>query len=475
MNVVRPPIAADVAAVIGDYAERVENRSLLLNKFVLHKSWPVIYADRSPEPFKWDDASRWSFIRLAQNGESVLTREEASQKKLADGTNATEENRMKARLKVEAITHLKNCACRQLPSSLSRQKIQQNLDLAEKLAQRPGQNAVLFGALEGRLIVNLSDSLIQNAGICLDRNTGIPYLPGSAVKGVCRHVALAALREGRWTIDEFMTVFGSSEVDFREKGELAAFASQVKKEKQTCRGRVDFLSANPVTEPTIEVDISTVHHAEYYGSGVEADLAKEGPKPNSFPVVATGVRYAFCLTSSDSRVTPELFAKAQQTLREAMTVHGFGAKTGAGYGWFRDVTEDVKKDIRQRLEREQKEAAAKQAAEEEAKRAAEKAARAAELANLSPAEQILAAWTRAGNLKAIVNGPQIQGFAKLTTEQKTAVVEALRQPEGLGHDVWMVVKGAVSDKKLLKLRNQQAESEIRCHYKTMVGPKGKMP
>ena len=62
----KPPISADVADVIGLWAERVENRSLLMDKFVLHKSWPTVCAT-SGSPIKMDDASRWSFIRMAQN------------------------------------------------------------------------------------------------------------------------------------------------------------------------------------------------------------------------------------------------------------------------------------------------------------------------------------------------------------------------------------------------------------------------
>ncbi len=39
------PMTADVAAVIGTYGERIQNRSLLLDKFVFHKSWPVAYEE----------------------------------------------------------------------------------------------------------------------------------------------------------------------------------------------------------------------------------------------------------------------------------------------------------------------------------------------------------------------------------------------------------------------------------------------
>ena len=478
METVRPPIAPDVAAVVGEYAERVENRSLLLEKFVLHKAWPVMYPERSTEPIKWDDASRWSFIRMAQNGDQILSGEEKNQQRLSEGRNASVENKEKARLKSEAIRFLRKCSCRQLPSSLMRQKLDQNAQLAKLVAEQEGQKAVLFGELQGRLIVNLSDSLIQNAGICLDRNTGVPYLPGTAVKGVARHVALSALRQGEWSIEEFMTVFGVSEADFGEKGELKAYAKDVAEDRRRQRGLVDFLPANPLTEPKIEVDISTVHYPDYYQSGKEADLARENLRPNSFPVVAAGVRYAFCIVATDRRVSPELFVKAKAALVEAMTIKGFGAKTGAGYGWFKDMTDEVAEELRQREERtraaREKELAAEKAKQEEAMRKAAEAERMAHLASMSPGERIVEEWNRAGSIKAAVNGSKIRGFAKLDDAEKRAVVEALRMPDGIGHDVWQTLKGATQDKALLKLRNQALEGTIRAYCKNEM-KQGKMP
>jgi CRISPR type III-B/RAMP module RAMP protein Cmr6 len=54
--------------------------------------------------------------------------------------------------------------------------------------------SVTIAQLEGRLAINLADSLIQNAGICLDRLFGLPFIPGSAIKGICRHAALEELK-----------------------------------------------------------------------------------------------------------------------------------------------------------------------------------------------------------------------------------------------------------------------------------------
>ena len=478
METVRPPIAPDVAAVIGEYAERVENRSLLLEKFVLHKAWPRVVSEVTGKEIKWDEASRWSFVRVSQIGKEILDNEYADLESKANGRRAKPENIEKFKLEGDVVRKLMACECRKLPSELAKQKLRQNADFAFAVGKRPGLTTVLFGELQGRLIVNLSDSLIQNAGICLDRNTGVPYLPGTAVKGVARHVALSALRQGEWSIEEFMTVFGVSEADFGDKGELKAYAKDVAEDRWRQRGLVDFLPANPVTEPRIEVDISTVHYPDYYQSGNEADLAKENLRPNSFPVVAAGVRYAFCIMAMDRRVTPEIFAKAKAALVEAMTVKGFGAKTGAGYGWFKDVTDEVAEESRQREERaraaREKELAAEKAKQEEAVRKAAEAERMAHLASMSPGERIVEEWNRAGSIKAAVNGSKIKGFAKLDDAEKRAVVEALRMSDGIGHDVWQTLKGATQDKALLKLRNQALEGTIRAYCKNEM-KQGKMP
>ena len=53
---------------------------------------------------------------------------------------------------------------------------------------------ILFAQLQSRLIINMAGGVMENAGLCLDR-FGLPYIPGSAVKGCARRAALAALYE----------------------------------------------------------------------------------------------------------------------------------------------------------------------------------------------------------------------------------------------------------------------------------------
>jgi CRISPR/Cas system CMR subunit Cmr6 (Cas7 group RAMP superfamily) len=52
----------------------------------------------------------------------------------------------------------------------------------------------LHAQLQSRLMVNMAGGVMENAGLCLDR-FGLPYIPGSAVKGCARRAALAALHE----------------------------------------------------------------------------------------------------------------------------------------------------------------------------------------------------------------------------------------------------------------------------------------
>jgi CRISPR/Cas system CMR subunit Cmr6 (Cas7 group RAMP superfamily) len=51
-----------------------------------------------------------------------------------------------------------------------------------------------YAQIQSRLMLNMAGGVMENAGLCLDR-FGLPYIPGSAVKGCARRAALAALRE----------------------------------------------------------------------------------------------------------------------------------------------------------------------------------------------------------------------------------------------------------------------------------------
>jgi CRISPR-associated protein Cmr6 len=375
------PIAGDVAELIGPAAERVENRSLLLDKFVFHKSWPVVEAAdrRGRSVVKWDEASRWSFIRIADGASAILTKEAAEKRRRARGRDTEAENRVRYEAEAEIAETLSNV--RWDNRELAALRAAHTRRFLGMCLGRGEASAVVIGQLEGRLAINLADSLIQNAGISLDRLFGMPYIPGSAVKGVTRHAALAELKASTQDrkaeiLRDFCHIFGTSEVDFKS-GDLRDYASLGHTVGTDTKGAVSFLPAYPVNEAKVVVDLTNVHYPEYYRTGQTEDLSKESPRPNPFPTVDIGAQFAFCLVLNGMKDEPALITSARRWLESAITERGLGAKTASGYGWFSlqpTVLSEIsakEQEDRQATEQKRKEseAAAKAAAIEAEKEA----------------------------------------------------------------------------------------------------------
>jgi CRISPR type III-B/RAMP module RAMP protein Cmr6 len=381
----RIPIASDVAQLIGPAAEKVENRSLLLDKFVFHKRWPVEIDERGRE-VKWDDASRWSFMRIAEGASQLLNKDAQAKRYRAEGANVEPENRDRMLAEAQLAESLARVSWDSKEISILRTRhTRRFLGLFRNAFA--GRASITIAQSEARLAVNLADSLIQNAGICLDRLFGLPFVPGSAVKGVCRHAALHELKSAgeecqRDRFDTFRSVFGTADNDFTH-GELRPFRHLLSDRSENQRGAVAFLPAYPVNEARIVVDLTNVHYPEYYRTGRTEDLSKERPQPNPFPVVETGARFAFCLVLLGSTGDPLHLQAAVRWLETALTVQGLGAKTASGYGWF-SLRPDVLQQLldEERHEAETMAAKAKVEAEARAKTEADAARRAA----MSPEE-----------------------------------------------------------------------------------------
>lgn len=365
------PIANDVANLVGDFAEQIENRSLLLDKFVLPKYWIDEGADRQ------DKAARWSLLRICDGGSKILL-DEANDAQYMAQKRLDSRGGEQASVAAKILRLLANTNVESADSQSLRSQHSQRL---HQLARSSfGENACVFNArLQSRMAINLSDGLIENAGIALDRLFGLPYIPGSALKGVARHAALTEIKstpaEARPDIlKRFVNVFGASDADYKNNGALARYVSNEQQHDQ--KGGVTFLPANPVDEARLEVDLTNVHTPDYYTGGRKAragsaeGLKNEQPHPNPFPTVAAGAAFGFVIALNaigrKSKDPSTLIADARRWLEQALTISGIGAKTGAGYGWFA-----LDKELDEKLEKvaldaqnaaEQKAAAAEQSA-----------------------------------------------------------------------------------------------------------------
>lgn len=228
---------------------------------------------------------------------------------------------------------------------------------------------------------------------------GLPYLPGSGIKGVLRRAA-EELASGEWGDDQgwseatIANLFGPGEDD-------------PTRDSDPRQGALRFWDVYPQPAASLKddrlllgVEIMTPHLGDYY-QGKATPNTSLSPNPIPFLAVLPGSRFCFHVEYHPGRIVPEL-AATLQTLLAAAFAHagewlGFGAKTTVGYG---RMARDEKRAAEQRE---------RQAAEE--KRQQEDRAKAEEvqrLALMSPFERSLAEVIQAkpadqSELKALFN------------------------------------------------------------------------
>ena len=409
------PMPGDVAELIGSAAEGVENRSLLLDKYVFHKKWPITteQSRQGPRQVKWDEASRWSFMRITDGAESILRKEANEKQRKARGRNLKEENQIRLNEEAEIAKTLANITWESTDNEILKLRTKHTrrfLGLIRNAYRE--RSAICIGQLEGRLAINLADSLIQNAGICLDRLFGLPYIPGSAIKGVCRHAALANLmaagdEEKPALLRAFCATFGTSSTDF-EVGDLRLYRHLNSKNTYDQKGAISFLPAYPINEARVVVDLTNVHYPDYYKTGNQTDLAKENPRPNPFPAVEIGAQFAFTVLLNGIDSDHALLDHAFRWLESALTINGLGAKTASGYGWFSlkpEVLEEIEETERLEVEKARRVAKEKAAAEKAAIVEAERKA------SLPPEELAYEELSR-------LNDEEFASFAKEISEKE---------------------------------------------------------
>jgi CRISPR type III-B/RAMP module RAMP protein Cmr6 len=366
--------------------------------------------------------------------------------------------------------------CKAIIAGVARnEKIREWRDFVYRLA---GLERLLFGKLQARLILNAAGGVMENGGMCLDRNSGIPFIPGSAVKGCARKLAIQLLRDkteskeaGRVELLEAIAMtFGWGKLDWkpgvnREGQHSSDFwwaagddqhvieeaaarlclrlgakldeAKEAWKRLPDFAGSVNFLPAFPwEKDPGIEMDVITCHHPKYYKGGqqgYEAALDNEQPIPVVFPVVSGAREPLFVFTVvANRRGSPEFESQARAWLAAGLEKLGIGGKTTAGYGWL-DCSQELQTEVRGKTEKEEQDrvrAEERQRTEEkekrdrentEKRRQEEKAATAA----MSPEERLdyeISRWTDDQF------SSRLDSFLKLDDTMKRAMQRALKGP-----------------------------------------------
>ena len=214
---------------------------------------------------------------------------------------------------------------------------------------------------------------------------GLPYLPGSGVKGVLRQAARELRDEtAGWTDADIIALFGSEPPDGRSEAELQ-------------RGALSFWDVIPQIEgKALAVEIMTPHQTHYYqkkGQRYETPHESGQPNPIHFLTVPPGSGFAFHV-QCDRRflggtAAGLLVDDRWRTLLAAAFAHafdwlGFGAKTSVGYGAMQtDEAATQRREREAKAAREAREAAREAARLREAEAAREQVRRDA----MSPIER----------------------------------------------------------------------------------------
>ncbi|RME80946.1 MAG: type III-B CRISPR module RAMP protein Cmr6 [Planctomycetota bacterium] len=182
-----------------------------------------------------------------------------------------------------------------------------------------------------RMVLGLGGASVYEVSMTLHHIYGVPYLPGSSIKGITRS----------WVIQEFYG--GDEEQASKDKAFQWVFGS---KEDQ---GGILFLDAFPesLSDDMIQVDVMNPHYSDYYSE--PPDKARKPPADYYNPVPIyfltvenTDFHFYLALPPLKRRNIEtksnwqgkdwDLLELASHWLFEALSIHGIGAKTALGYG-----------------------------------------------------------------------------------------------------------------------------------------------
>jgi CRISPR-associated protein Cmr6 len=219
----------------------------------------------------------------------------------------------------------------------SRAKVESRRDLIKEVSEQPMPTAYQkyfehwkkmlaeSGAesrkarVKGRMVVGLGSESIVETSISLHRTYGVPYIPGSALKGLAANYARLYLnldadwqRGGKY----YKIVFGDTD----DSGYITFFDALYMPG-----------SGHPDKEQALYPDVITVHHPEYYQGSQEVPSDSDSPTPVPF-LSATGT-YLIALAAPDlEQSKKDWISITFQVLENALKTLGIGAKTSSGYG-----------------------------------------------------------------------------------------------------------------------------------------------
>jgi len=218
------------------------------------------------------------------------------------------------------------------------------------------------------LIVGLGAGHVLETSITLDRNSGLPIIPGSALKGLARSVALIEIVQNLPFDDDNRRIECLNKIDdflsenmpndtSREKTPFQKIAEFIKAKQPIDEqplndfravfgtvgqiGNAIFMDSIYADEklPRFHIDIMNPHFGDYYGQKTKngkiiAPSDDLSPIPVTYLTVAKGQHFAFAVLPRTTDNLSLVRDKAMRWLHIGLREYGVGAKTAQGYGLF---------------------------------------------------------------------------------------------------------------------------------------------
>jgi CRISPR-associated protein Cmr6 len=175
--------------------------------------------------------------------------------------------------------------------------------------------------VEGRMVIGLGAEGVSETSIALHRTYGVPFISGSALKGLAASYAHKCLGDD-WKKETKATKLG--------KAHGFVFGSQ------SSAGFITFHDAMliPKTRNPLHADVMTVHHSDYYGEKTDGQDNRLPPadwdNPVPIPFLSATGNYLVAISSVEGAEDWIKFVFA--ILEKALQEEGIGAKTSSGYG-----------------------------------------------------------------------------------------------------------------------------------------------
>jgi len=246
------------------------------------------------------------------------------------------------------------------------------IEAAVKAQQRLASSQPLWQGFQDRWQQTIRDALTFDAhpdfrfvsglgrggplevGFTFHRIYGFPIIPGSGLKGVARAYALISLAERLEPpdldgLDQFLTTSDKREFQQAFDQQYPDAPDEVRELVRHFRavfgtvgmaGQAIFYDAIPLTSPLLEPDVMTPHYPDYYAEKKDSrgrpipPADWQNPTPLPFLPVGRETLFHFAIGWRGDP-NPSAHEQAKRWLENGLQELGAGAKTTAGYGYFK--------------------------------------------------------------------------------------------------------------------------------------------